>query len=157
MSFEIRSPAFRADDKIPVKYTEDGDNVSPALTWSGVPAAAAELALIVDDPDAPQPQPWVHWVVCKLPLTATGLPEAVPRQPRLDAPAGALQGTNSWNRIGYDGPAPPRGHGTHHYHFRLYALNKPLTAPSGIDKKALLALMTGHVISQADLVGTYSR
>ena len=157
MSLEITSTAFEAGEKIPVRYTEDGDNVSPPLAWRGVPPRATDLALIVDDPDAPRPQPWVHWVLCKIPATTMSLPEGVPRQPRLTRPAGTLQGPNSWNSIGYGGPAPPRGHGVHHYHFRLYALDVPIDAESGIEKDALLALMSGHVLAEGDLVGTYQR
>jgi Raf kinase inhibitor-like YbhB/YbcL family protein len=151
MSITVTSASFPPNSPIPTKYTEDGENISPPLAWTGVPSGTVELALIVDDPDAPRPEPWVHWIVCKMPATATNLPEAVPRDSDL------LQGANTWGRIGYDGPAPPKGHGTHHYHFRLYALNGAIKAQRGVDKNTLLKLMTGHIIAQGELIGTYER
>ena len=157
MTLVIQSPAFDNNDVIPSRYTGDGDDVSPQLTWSGVPDGAKELALICDDPDAPTPQPWVHWVIYKIPAMLTGLPENVAKAATPTQPAGALQGKNSFGNIGYGGPAPPRGHGVHHYHFTLYALDVVLDAASGMDKKQLLAAMEGHILAQAELVGTYQR
>jgi Raf kinase inhibitor-like YbhB/YbcL family protein len=157
MSMEIKTTAFADDEKIPTQFTGDGEDVSPILSWSGVPNSAKELALICDDPDAPRPEPWVHWVIYKLPATTTGLPEGMKRAETLTEPAGAVQGKNSWGTIGYRGPAPPPGHGVHHYHFRLYALDTALDVGGGLDKDQLLAAMTGHVIAQAEMVGTYER
>src|SRR5687768_3372233 len=118
MAMRIESPAFALGQRIPVLHTGDGQDVSPALTWAGLPAGTRELALVVDDPDAPTPEPWVHWVVYQIPADAAGLPEGVPPgDAGIAAPAGAAQGRNTFGRIGYGGPAPPRGHGTHHYHF----------------------------------------
>src|SRR5206468_2370544 len=105
----------------------DGQNVSPPLSWSGAPAGVKEYALIMDDPDAPRPQPWVHWVIYHIRGDVTSLPEAVPPDESLATPPGAHQGKNTWERIGYGGPAPPKGHGTHHYHFRVYALDTSLS------------------------------
>ncbi|MEP0847943.1 MAG: YbhB/YbcL family Raf kinase inhibitor-like protein [Phycisphaerae bacterium] len=157
MKFRIESMAFKPNQPVPRKHTGDGEDVSPALSWHDAPAGVKEFALIVDDPDAPRPQPWVHWVIYKLAPTTTSLPEGVPATERLKSPAGALQGKNSWNTVGYRGPAPPPGHGVHHYHFKLYALDAPLDAPPGLEKDALLAKMKGHVLAEAELIGTYQR
>lgn len=157
MSIEIRSTAFSAGERVPRRYTGDGEDISPPLTWSGLPDGVKELALICDDPDAPRPEPWVHWVIYKIPAGAAGLPENVAKTATLSEPAGARQGKNSWNKTGYGGPAPPPGHGTHHYHFKLYALDAPLDLSPGVDKKALLAAMKDRVLAQGELVGTYQR
>jgi len=157
MSMTIRSDAFDDGRAIPRRYGEDGEDVSPPLTWSGQPEGTRELALIVDDPDAPTPEPWVHWVLYKVPADVQALPEGLPQTPTLTTPPGALQGKNSWGGTGYRGPAPPRGHGVHHYHFRLYALDTPLQAARGLDKGGLLRAMQGHILAQAELIGTYER
>lgn len=157
---KIASEAFRDGDSIPRRYTGDGEDVSPPLAWEGVPAETKELALVCDDPDAPTPQPWVHWVLYEIPADVSRLPEGLPRRAVLASPIAALQGCNSWPKgatVGYRGPAPPPGHGTHHYRFRLYALDAPLTAPAGLDKAALLELIEGHVLAEAEMVGTYRR
>jgi len=157
MSMTIRSDAFADGRAIPRRSGEDGEDLSPPLTWSDLPAGARELALIVEDPDAPRAEPWVHWVLYKIPADVRTLPEGIPPTPKLDVPPGALQGQNSWGTDGYRGPAPPPGHGTHHYHFRLYALDAPLGAAQGLDKNGLLAAMNGHILAQAETVGTYER
>ncbi len=157
MRMMIKSDAFRALQPIPVKHTEDGDDVSPALSWSNVPPLAKELALICDDPDAPTEEPWVHWLIYKIPATATGLAENIQKSERLPPPLKSLQGKNSWHTIGYRGPAPPKGHGVHHYHFKLYALSTPLSLGPGADKAALLKAMSGSILAEAELVGTYER
>jgi Raf kinase inhibitor-like YbhB/YbcL family protein len=157
MSITLKTTAFQNGQPIPKRFSGDGADVSPPLTWTDPPDDTKELALIVDDPDAPTAEPWVHWVIYRLPAETRSLPEGVPAQPRLSAPAAVLQGKNSWGTIGYRGPAPPRGHGTHHYHFRLYALGAPLAATPGLDKNALLKAMKGHVLAEAELVGTYQR
>ena len=125
--------------------------------WSGVPKQAKELALIVDDPDAPRPEPFVHWVVYKIPAEQSALPGGVTNDAKLKTPAGAVQGTNSFRKIGYGGPAPRSGHGMHHYHFHLYTLDKPLEVQGGLDKKALLAAMSVHVLDDGELVASYER
>ena len=157
MAIIITSSAFKNNQPIPRKYTGEAEDVSPPLSWSNVPAQTKELALICDDPDAPTPEPWVHWLIYKLPPGTAELPEAVPPERTLKTPAGAMQGTNSFNKIGYGGPLPPKGHGVHHYHFKLYALSKPLPLQPGIEKKALVAAMKGAVIAEGELVGTYER
>lgn len=156
-AMEIQSPSFRPNEPIPKRFTGDGEDISPQLTWTGMPQDARELALICDDPDAPRPEPWVHWVIYKIPAQATGLPENVAKTETLDEPAGLLQGRNSWRRIGYGGPAPPPGHGVHHYHFKLYALDTVLSTGPGMDKDQLLAAMKGHILAECELVGTYER
>jgi Raf kinase inhibitor-like YbhB/YbcL family protein len=157
MSIGITSGAFEADRSIPTKFTDDGSDVSPALAWSGLPKGTKELALIVDDPDAPRAEPWIHWVLYKLPPTVTGLPEAVPADRKLAQLGGALQGRNDFKKIGYGGPAPPKGHGTHHYRFHLYALDHALQLEPGVDNKSLVAAMSGHILDEGVLVGTYER
>jgi len=157
MTLRIESPAFKANQPIPKRYTGDGDDVSPPLTFSDLPENTRELALIVDDPDAPTPQPWVHWVIYKIPAGVTSLPEGVKTDAKPAVPAGSLQGENSWGTIGYRGPAPPKGHGVHHYHFKLYALDRELSVKAGLDKEGLLKAMQGHILAEGELVGTYQR
>lgn len=157
MKITLTSTAFAHNQPIPRRYTGDGEDLSPPLSWSGIPDKARELALICDDPDAPTPHPWVHWVIYEIPASVTGLPEGVPTSPALTTPPGAHQGKNTWGTIGYRGPAPPRGHGVHHYHFRLYALAAPLDVPAGLDKEALLAKMKDLVVGEGELIGTYQR
>ncbi len=157
MAMTVQSAAFSNNEPIPVRHTGDGEDVSPPLSWSGAPDGTREFALICDDPDAPTAEPWVHWVICKIPAGTSSLPEKVPTTETPNNPSGALQGRNSWNTIGYRGPAPPKGHGVHHYHFKLYALGAALEVKAGLDKKGLLAAIEGHVLAEGELVGTYQR
>jgi Raf kinase inhibitor-like YbhB/YbcL family protein len=160
MKIRVSSPAFATGERIPQLFTGDGQDVSPPLVWDGVPENAKELALICDDPDAPTPEPWVHWVLYKLSPTVRELPQGVPPGEQMDHPVAAMQGLNSWpsgQTIGYRGPAPPPGHGVHHYHFRLYALDCELTVNPGLDKRTLLQAMDGHVLAEGELMGTYER
>jgi len=160
MSITVTSSAFAEGERIPKLFTGDGQDVSPPLRWEGIPDGAKELALMCDDPDAPTAEPWVHWVIYKLPASLRELPQALAAGSRLEQPITALQGRNSWTggrTIGYRGPAPPPGHGVHHYHFRLYALDCELKVHAGIDKKTLLKAMDGHVLAEGELVGTYQR
>ena len=153
---QITSSAFSNNGSIPARYTCEGPDVSPALAWSGVPAGAKSLALIVDDPDAPDPaapkMTWVHWVLYDIPASASGLPEAV-------APAalakGTLEGVNDWKRTGYGGPCPPIGR--HRYFFRLYALDAVLPDLGKPTKAKLLDAMKGRVLAEAQLMGTYQK
>src|SRR5688572_12369684 len=133
MSIQISSGSFGNNEPIPVGFTADGRNASPELRWSGLPPGTKELALIADDPDAPKSEPFVHWVAYKIPADAAHLPEGLPPKKKLSDPPGIMQGRNSFGDIGYDGPAPPKGHGTHHYHFHLYALDEPLEVQPGLD------------------------
>jgi len=154
--FSISSPAFDHDSVIPVNYTCDGDDLSPALRWSGVPEGTASLALIVDDPDAPDPAAprliWVHWLLYNLPADSDGLAENI-EQGLL--PAGTLEGKNDWKRVGYGGPCPPVGQ--HRYFFRLYALDTVLPDLGEPDRSRLEQAMDGHILAEATLMGTYSR
>ena len=154
----ITSTAFKDGQPIPTKYTGEGDDVSPPLAWTGVHDGARQLALICDDPDAPTDEPWVHWVIYGLPPEITGLPEGVPTTEIVEAPS-AIQGVNGWpgRVIGYNGPMPPPGHGVHHYHFTLYALDVALELAPGASKAELLAAMDGHILATGELIGTYER
>jgi hypothetical protein len=157
MAITVTSEAFKAKAAIPKKHTGEGADTSPPLAWSGVPAGTKELALICDDPDAPVAEPWVHWVIYGIPPDAKGLPEGVPTQETLQEPQGARQGLNDFRKAGYGGPMPPPRHGTHHYYFRLYALDSGLNLPPRQTKKKLLEAMKGHILAQGELVGTYER
>jgi Raf kinase inhibitor-like YbhB/YbcL family protein len=161
MTIKVTSAAFADGKPIPKQYTGEGRDVSPQLAWTNVPEKTKELALICDDPDAPRSEPWVHWVIYKIPAGTTGLAEGIPRELQLNDPAGAIQGKNSWppsdDNVGYRGPMPPPGHGTHHYHFKVYALDVALSAKPGLDKNALLREMKGHVLGEGELIGTYKR
>jgi hypothetical protein len=156
VGMKIFSPAFENGKAIPKRYTADGADVSPPLFWEGAPGRAKSLALVVDDPDAPDPKAprmvWVHWVLYNIPANATGLTEAVKTQ---DLPTGTLEGLNDWKRTGYGGPAPPIGR--HRYFFKLYALDTMLPDLHHPSKAALLEAMKGHVLKEAVLMGTYSR
>lgn len=148
---------FSAGQPIAVRHAEDGRNLSPPLQWAGAPPETREFALIVDDPDAPQPEPWVHWVMYRIPAKVTSLPEGVAPSEHVAEAGGALHGKNSWSRLGYGGPAPPCGHGTHHYHFKVFALDAALALAPAATKRDLLAAMQGHVLAQGELIGTYER
>ncbi len=154
MSLSITSPAFVHQGEIPTRFTCEGADVSPALAWSGLPAGTQSLALIVADPDAPDPaaprMTWVHWVLYNLPPTASGLPEAV--RPA-ELPAGTLEGINDWRRTGYGGPCPPIGR--HRYFHKLYALDAVLPDLGRPTKDRLEKAMAGHILGQAELLGTY--
>ena len=154
----LTSTAFAEGQPVPPRHTADGEDLSPPLTWSAVPEGTKELALICDDPDAPGGT-WVHWVIYGIPADAKGLPEGVARDERPPQPAGAVQGKNTWpdgENIGYRGPAPPKG-GPHRYFFKLYALDVALPEGPGKTKEELLKAMSGHVIGQGQLMGTYER
>jgi hypothetical protein len=156
MALTLTSSAFTGGGTIPSRHTCQGDDSSPALTWTGVPENARSLVLIVDDPDAPDPEApqmtWVHWVLYNLPADSQGLPEAATAA---DLPPGTEEGINDWQRTGYGGPCPPVGR--HRYFHKLYALDSVLTGLSQPDKKQVEAAMKGHVIAQAELIGTYEK
>jgi hypothetical protein len=153
MALRISTPIWKPGEKIPRKYTCDDKDVSPPLVFEGAPAGTGAFAMICDDPDAPVGL-WVHWVIYNIPGTAAGLKEGVPLDAKLKD--GSLQGTNSWEKIGYGGPCPPPGK-PHRYFFKLYALDAPLKAPSGLTAKALEETIRGHVLGQAEMIGTYGR
>lgn len=145
---ELRSPAFGPGGAIPRKYSREAEDISPSLQWTDVPAGTEEFALVCEDPDAPQPIPWVHWMVGKIPADARELAEGNPQ---------GVEGCNDFGENRYGGPMPPPGHGTHHYQFTLYALDKPLDVRQGMKKDELEKAMADHVLDKAELVGTYER
>jgi len=149
---KLTSTAFKEGEAIPRAYTCDGANVSPSLEWGGVPKNAKTLAIICDDPDA-RASTWVHWVLYELPANNIGLVENVPLTENLKA--GGFQGQNDFGKIGYDGPCPPSG--THRYFFKLYALDAALDLKPGATKAELEKAMEGHIVGQAQLMGTYRR
>src|SRR4051794_39538836 len=151
----VRSDAFDQGEDIPHRYTAYGQNISPILGWSGAPAATKSQVLMVEDPDAPDPKPYIHWLVYNIAADVTRLPLNVPPSPELTDPRGAMQGRNSKGNIGYFGPRPPKDDPAHHYHFQLFALNAPLHLPPGASREELLRAMNGHVVAKGDLVGTY--
>jgi Raf kinase inhibitor-like YbhB/YbcL family protein len=155
--------SFSEGERIDQQYTGQGADRSPPLKWSGAPEATKSFALICDDPDAPSPQkpaatPWVHWVIFNIPASTTELPEGIPRVAQVEQVAGARQGQNSWPRdnLGYRGPMPPKGSGTHRYFFKLYALDDQLQLEAKTtDKAKLLEAMQGHILAAGQLMGTY--
>jgi Raf kinase inhibitor-like YbhB/YbcL family protein len=156
----VTSSAFSEGERIPDLYAVNGEDLSPPLSWKPAPEGTVELALLCDDPDAPTPQPWVHWIIYEIPGDIVSLPEGVASDEELTSPCSARQGKNSWpdgQTVGYRGPAPPPGHGTHHYRFTLYALNAKLNLPPGADRAALEHAMQGHILAEGRLTGTYSR
>ncbi len=152
MAIQLTSEAFSDGTMIPKRFTCDGEDLSPPLSWSGLPTETASLALICDDPDAPVGT-WDHWVLFNIPVSETGLPENVPAKATLDD--GSVHGNNSWGRLGYGGPCPPGG--THRYFFKLYALGIALDLKTGATKSQLVKAMEGHILDQGQLMGKYKR
>lgn len=152
MQFALSSPAFTQGQPIPRKYSCDGQDVSPPLSWGEPPPHTRCFALIADDPDAPGGI-FVHWVLYNIPAGSRALPEGVPKVGKLADES--VQGSNSWQRLGYGGPCPPGG--THRYVFKLYALDTTLSLLSGASKQRLLEAMEGHIMGQAELMGVYRR
>ena len=155
-NFKITSSAFAPNGIIPSRYTCEGDDTSPPLSWSGAPRIARSYALIVDDPDAPDPakpqRVYVHWVVFNLRADTNGLSENASKS---GMPAGAIQGKNDWDKSEYGGPCPPIGR--HRYFFKLYALDTELDLSASATKKDVEAAINGHVVAQAELIGTYQK
>jgi Raf kinase inhibitor-like YbhB/YbcL family protein len=153
-SMQITSSAFQHDSEIPRQYTCDGADRSPPLSWSDLPAGTETLVLIVDDPDAPDPEApkmtWVHWVLLNLPAATSRLPEGITA-----LPAGTIRGLNDWKQTGYRGPCPPIGR--HRYFHKLYALDKRLNLRGSPTKSDVMQAMQGHVLGEAVLMGTYQR
>jgi Raf kinase inhibitor-like YbhB/YbcL family protein len=164
----VTSTAFKDGETLPKDYTQDGKNVSPPLAWSGAPASTRQVAVVLHDPDAPMAGGFTHWVLYKVPGTATGLPEGVPLGATVSVTGatGAIQGLSGFNAFqrpgsaplepGYRGPAPPPGN-PHHYHFMVYALDSALDLQPGLDRNALLKAMEGHIVGQGEIVGLYQR
>jgi hypothetical protein len=147
-ALRITSPDFEPEARIPERHTADGDDVSPALVFESVPSAALSLALVCHDPDAPKTHGFDHWVLYDIAPDRTDLGRGGSRL--------GTEGQNSLGTLGYRGPAPPPGHGLHHYYFHLYALDTRLDAPGGLSRRELLDLADEHILEQARLVGTYS-
>ena len=154
MTLTLTSTAFADHGEIPRRHTCEGEDCSPPLAWSGIPAKTRSLVLILDDPDAPDPaapkMTWVHWLLYNLPPDCAGLPEGVDT-----LPIGTLEGTNDWGRAAYGGPCPPIGR--HRYFFKLYALDTVLPDLGHPTKATLEHAMAGHILAQAYLVGTYQK
>jgi len=157
MELSLFSPAFDDGQEIPVNFTDEAEDISPPLEWSNVPDGTREFAMICEDPDAPQSEPFVHWVVYNISPTTTQLPEGLLPVERLDAPIRADQGINSFGKLGYNGPMPPRGHGVHRYLFKIYALDTELGLAPGASKSALLKAMEGHLLNEGLLIGVFER
>lgn len=150
MGFTLSSPAFTSGAAVPVRFTCDGDDVSPALQWADAPAGVAAFALVMDDPDAPSGT-FTHWLLCDIPATAAGLGAGF-------APgATGISGTNDFGRVGYGGPCPPKGHGVHHYRFHLHALDQALGLQEAFSRHDIDGALKTHVLGTATLIGTYER
>lgn len=154
MAFKLFSPVFKNQSNMPVKYTCEGENISPPLKWTGLPQGTKSLALVVEDPDAPDPiapkRVWNHWIIYNIPPELSGVEEDY-----ADLPLQSLQGLNSWDKIGYGGPCPPVGR--HRYFFKLYALDKVLDNLQKPGKIKLEKTMQGHVLGVATLIGLYQK
>lgn len=155
---DVTSPAFAAGAEIPREYTCEGADVAPALAWANAPAATKQFAIIVDDPDAPDPakpqQTWVHWVLFGIPAKVTSLPAQGGSGAQLQLPGGASAGTNDLGKQAWGGPCPPTGR--HRYFFKVYAVDVAL-GPPGIKKSDLLVAMQGHVLAMGWLIATYEK
>ena len=153
----VSSAAFGAGEAIPAPYSQEGENFSPALAWRGAPSATRSFVVILEDPDAADPKPFVHWMLYNIPPTVAELHESIPNLPQLPQLSHARQGRNSRGTLGYVGPRPPHGDAPHHYHFQMFALDAPLALPPGADRDALLAAMKGHTVAAGEVVGTFQR
>jgi Raf kinase inhibitor-like YbhB/YbcL family protein len=145
---KLRSSAFESHNSMPARHTTEGEDTSPPLEWSGVPAGTASFALVVHDPDAPLVDGFTHWVAYGIPASVSSLPEGS---------GGLTEGKNSTGNLGYMGPAPPPGHGPHHYYFWVYALDSDLDLAPGLTRRELIDRIEDHVIEQARLIGVYKR
>lgn len=157
MTLTLTSPSFKDGSAIPKIFTGEAEDRSPELEWSSVSNETREFALICVDPDAPSPEPWVHWLIYNISPSTTRLPEGLAAIESLELPIRADQGVNSFGRVGYGGPMPPAGHGWHHYTFTLYALDTELALDPGADIDQLRKAMRNHIIGRARLTGRYRR
>jgi Raf kinase inhibitor-like YbhB/YbcL family protein len=151
---KLTSTSFEADADIPAKYSCDGENISPALAWTGAPAATQSFALIMDDPDVPA-KTVVHWIIYDIPGGTSSLPESVPTKKKLAD--GSEQGKNVRGKPGYTGPCPEKGGPAHHYFFKLYALDSKMNLKPDAKEEELEAAMKGHILAQAQLIGRFKR
>src|SRR5690606_19505129 len=150
----LTSSAFESQAEIPHVYSDYGEKISPPLSWSAGPEGTKSYVIVVEDPDANTPRPYVHWVLYNLPPQHTSLPLAVPTAPRLPHWGGALQGRNTRNTFGYFGPRPPTGDPAHHYHFQVFAVDRMLELNPGATLEQLHSAMEGHILAKGELVGT---
>jgi Raf kinase inhibitor-like YbhB/YbcL family protein len=158
-SFLVASPAMATGAMMPRDYSPDGRNVSPPLSWRGLPEGTRQLAVICQDHGAGNPPPWVHWIIYNIPASVSGLPEGIPFDPTDPMPVGlegATQGNNGWGLSMYRGPAPPGG-SLHHYDFAVFALGAELDLPRGLTRAELLEAIEGHVIGEGHMVPIYRR
>jgi len=156
--FKLVSPVFHHESEIPPLFTGEGQDLSPPLKWIDVPPTAQELVLICEDPDAPSPEPWVHWLIYGIqPSAVNGLPGGIPRALHLEHPVKASQGINSFGNVGYGGPMPPAEHGIHRYFFKLFALDRKMDLKPGLGKPHLLELIQDHIFAETQLVGHFQR
>jgi Raf kinase inhibitor-like YbhB/YbcL family protein len=154
---KLNSPSFKQNGAMPRRFSAEGEGLSPALQWQPGPPETQSYALVVEDPDAPQDLPFVHWVLYAIPADTTDLHEGIPTSPVLNVPQEALQGLNDRQNLGWFGPLPPEGHGTHHYHFQLFALDRVLDLHYGATREMLVEALKGHVLACGHYVGTYER
>ncbi len=157
MNFKLHSSAFGEGETIPQRYTAEGAEISPPLSWSGLPEGTRELALLCEDPDAPFPKSFVHWIAYGIPTNLSGLPEGLAHEAEVRSPLVLRQGQNSKTKNGFTGPLPPFFHGPHRYFFRLFALNSPSNLHPGANREELVACLNGKVIGEARLIGHYTR
>jgi hypothetical protein len=156
VGLKLTSPAFEYNKMIPKKYTADGEDVSPPLTWGRGPAQTKDYVLIVEDPDVSGKQPYVHWIVYNIPADQTSLPDGASGVNGMRGQSGLKEGKNSKGLIGYVGPEPSPGK-AHRYFFQLFAIDAPLNLQPGADKKAVMEAMQGHALLQGELIGKYQR
>ena len=157
MSIQIASNVFEPDQGIPMKYTGEGDDLSPELHWSDPPEGTRQWALLMEDPDAMGPEPWVHWMIYNIPTDAGSLDEGIDGGEHPYRFPETAQGRNSWGNSGYDGPMLPPGLGLHHYHFRILALDLERRLRPGLVRQQFLEAVAGHVIDEGEIVATYAR
>ncbi len=153
----VSSPAFKDGQPIPEEYSAYGKGKSIPLSWSNLPAGTHSVAVVIDDPDAKTPRPFVHWLIYNIPADTKSLDAGLPTNPTLSRPHGALQGTTSTRSVGYFGPRPPKGDPPHHYHIKVFALDQELKLDAGADEPALTKAMEGHILGQGELVGTVQK
>jgi Raf kinase inhibitor-like YbhB/YbcL family protein len=152
----VTSTAFSSGQPIPLKYSDYGEKVSPALRWEGAPPSAKSFVVMAEDPDAQAPKPFVHWLIYNVPVTVTHLDEGVPGLPRLPEFGGALQGRSSRGNTGYMGPRPPKGDPPHHYHFQVFALDALVALDPNASREQLLAAIAGHIVAGGKTLGTFA-
>ena len=157
MPFVLESPAFSYYTPIPTRYTADGNQISPPLRWSGAPDKTKAFALLCEDPDAPLPRPFVHWVIYGLSANTSSLPEGLPAVPAIHFPVSALQGLNTQLEPGWTGPKPPSMHHAHRYVFRIFALRRPLELPDRAGRTEFLEEIHDKILAEAHLIGLYER